>query len=192
MNPKAKNWIIGIISFVAGVIIIVIGFFVLTIYVSFIREKEDADTEEEEPFVTMVDDETMRMHASFQLPMIASGRCEEIPMSSIPVGSWWTDGDIYYKVLSNDADTLYMMGTSLSDPPGIELTFVKEDFYMKTYGSSAFAMYDSRALAYQLKLADGSFTQFIVSYYDEDWLSPQSILQRYSGKGLGKYNGLFD
>ena len=41
MSPKSKNWMIGVLSFFAGVIVTVIGFFVLTIYVSFIREKDD-------------------------------------------------------------------------------------------------------------------------------------------------------
>lgn len=37
MTPKAKNWIIGIVCFIAGVLVTVIGFFALTIYVSFIQ-----------------------------------------------------------------------------------------------------------------------------------------------------------
>ena len=40
MSPEAKNWTIGILSFIAGIIVTIIGFVVLTIYVSFIREKE--------------------------------------------------------------------------------------------------------------------------------------------------------
>lgn len=181
MPQEVKNKLFAVACFFAGVAVTIIGFH--------LKPKgtvsESPEEAEPEPTVSMVDEETMREHASFDLPMIASGRCEEIPMSSIPVGSWWTDGDVYFKVISNDADTLYMLGTNLSDP-GMELTFVKQDFYMRTYGSSVFAMYDSPALIYELKLADGSVTQFIVSYYDEEWMRPQSILQRYHGKGLEK------
>ena len=184
MSPKAKNWAIGIGCFFAGVIVTIIGFVVLTIYVSFIREKED-DEQEQEPVVSMVDEETMRMNEAFDVPMLASRRCEEIPLSSITVGSWWTDGDVYFKVLSNEGDTIYMVGTNLEDR-GMEITLVKHDDYMRTYGSSVFAMYDSPALLRQITLADGSKTQVIVSYYDEDWMRPQSILQRYRGKGLEK------
>lgn len=179
MTPKAKNWTIGIVCFFAGVAATVIGFLLIP------HRTPSATPEEAEPesTVNMVDEETMREHASFDLPMIASGRCEELSMSSIPVGSWWTDGDVYFKVLSNKNDTLYMMGTNLSDC-GMEITFVKQDYYMRTYGSSVFAMYDSPAIIRQITLADGSRTQVIVSYYDEEWMRPQSILQRYHGRGL--------
>jgi hypothetical protein len=183
MSPKAKNWTIGILCFLAGVIVTIIGFFILTIYVSFIQEH---DADEEEPTVSMVDEKTMRMREPFELPMLASRKCEELSVSSIPVGSWWTDGDVYFKVLSNEGDTLYMVGTDLENL-GMEITFVKQDDYtMRTYGSSVFAMYDSPAIIRQIKLADGSETQVIVSYYDEVWMRPQSILQRYRGKGLEK------
>ena len=182
MSPKAKNWTIGIVSFFAGVILTIIGFFVLTIYVSFIREQEPEE-DDQEPAVNMVDEKTMRLREPFEMPMLASRKCEEIPFSSIEVGSWWTDGDVYFKVLSNEGDTIYMVGTDLENC-GMEITFVKHDWFLRTDGSSVFAMYDSPALLRQITLADGTKTQVIVSYYDEDWIRPQSIIQRYSGKGL--------
>lgn len=37
MTTKAKYWLIGILSFVAGLIVANIGFVALIIYVSFIR-----------------------------------------------------------------------------------------------------------------------------------------------------------
>lgn len=183
MNPKAKNWTIGILCFFAGVIVTIIGFFILTIYVSFIQEH---DADEEEPTVSMVDEQTMRMREPFSIPMLASSKCEELSVASIPVGSWWTDGDVYFKVLSNEGDTLYMVGTDLENC-GMEITFILlEDNLMRTDGASVFAMHDSPAFARQIRLADGSTTQVIVAYYDEEWLRPQSILQRYRGKGLEK------
>ena len=183
MTPKAKNWTIGIVCFFAGVIATIIGFVILTIYVSFIREQEEEE-QEPDPMVAMVDEKTMRLREPFELPALDGRRCEVLPMSSIPVGSWWTDGDVYFKVLSNEGDTLYMVGTNLEDL-GMEITFVKEDDYnLRTYGSSVFAMYDSPAVIRQITLADGSKTQVIVSYYDEYWIRPQSLIQRYHGKGL--------
>lgn len=183
MTPKAKNWTIGIVCFFGGMIATIIGFVILTIYVSFIREQEEEE-QEPDPMVAMVDEKTMRLREPFELPALDGRRCEVLPMSSIPVGSWWTDGDVYFKVLSNEGDTLYMVGTNLSDL-GMEITFVKEDDYnLRTYGSSVFAMYDSPAVIRQITLADGSKTQVIVSYYDEYWMRPQSLIQRYHGKGL--------
>ena len=183
MTPKVKNWTIGIVCFFAGVIATIIGFVILTIYVSFIREQEEEE-QEPDPMVAMVDEKTMRLREPFELPALDGRRCEVLPMSSIPVGSWWTDGDVYFKVLSNEGDTLYMVGTNLEDL-GMEITFVKEDDYnLRTYGSSVFAMYDSPAVIRQITLADGSKTQVIVSYYDEYWIRPQSLIQRYHGKGL--------
>lgn len=41
MSPKAKNWTIGVLCFFLGVVMTVIGFFALTIYVSFIRENDE-------------------------------------------------------------------------------------------------------------------------------------------------------
>jgi hypothetical protein len=126
----------------------------------------------------------MRLREPFELPALDGRRCEVLPMSSIPVGSWWTDGDVYFKVLSNEGDTLYMVGTNL-ESCGMEITFVKQDDYnLRTYGSSVFAMYDSPAVIRQITLADGTKTQVIVSYYDEFWMRPQSVIQRYHGKGL--------
>ena len=187
MNPKTKNWIIGLVSFFAGIIITIIGFVVLTIYVSFIRETEDEQQEEEqEPMVAMVDEETMRMNEPFQMPGLEGRRCEELSVASIPVGSWWTDGDVYFKVLSNKADTLYMVGTDLENL-GIEITFVRQDDNsLMTDGASVFAMHESPVLARQVRMADGSMTQLLVSYYDTDMQRPQSVLLRYRGKGLEK------
>lgn len=183
MTPKVKNWTIGIVCFFAGVIATIIGFFILTIYVSFIREQEEEE-QEPDPMVAMVDEKTMRLREPFELPALDGRRCEVLPMSSIPVGSWWTDGDVYFKVLSNEGDTLYMVGTNL-ESCGMEITFVKQDDYnLRTYGSSVFAMYDSPAVIRQITLADGTKTQVIVSYYDEYWMRPQSLIQRYHGKGL--------
>lgn len=183
MNAKAKNWTIGILCFFAGVIVTIIGFFILTIYVSFIQEHDD---EESEPMVSMVDEQTMRIREPFSIPMLASSKCEELSVASIPVGSWWTDGDVYFKVLSNHDDTLYMVGTDLENC-GMEITFIlQKDNIMRTDGASVFAMHDSPAIARQVRLANGSNAQFIVSYYDEAWLRPQSVLQRYRGKGLEK------
>ena len=183
MTPKTKNWTIGIVCFFAGVLVSIIGFFVLTIYVSFIHEQEEEE-QEPDPMAAMVDEKTMRLREPFELPALDGRRCEVLPMSSIPVGSWWTDGDVYFKVLSNEGDTLYMVGTNLEDL-GMEITFVKQDDYnLRTYGSSVFAMYDSPAVIRQITLADGTKTQVIVSYYDEFWMRPQSLIQRYHGKGL--------
>ena len=44
---KYKSWIIGLISFFAGVIVTIIGFVVLTIYIAFIQEKVEEPTDEE-------------------------------------------------------------------------------------------------------------------------------------------------
>ena len=44
--------------------------------------------------------------------------------------------------------------------------------------------YDSPAVIRQITLADGTKTQVIVSYYDEFWMRPQSVIQRYHGRGL--------
>lgn len=184
MNPKAKNWTIGIICFFAGMIVTVIGFFILTIYVSFIRGAEEE--EEPEPFVAMVDEQTMRLREPFELPGLYSRRSEELPVESIPVGSWWTDGDVYFKVLSNEADTLYMVGTNLEDL-GMEITFVKrDDGTMITCGSSVFGMTDSPVVTRRIRLVDGSYTDVLVSFYDMGMLHPQTMLQRYRGKGLEK------
>lgn len=183
MTPKAKNWTIGIVCFFAGMIATIIGFVILTIYVSFIREQEEEE-QEPDPMVAMVDEKTMRQREPFELPALDGHHCEPLSVSSIPVGSWWTDGDVYFKVLSNEGDTLYMVGTNL-ESCGMEITFVKQDDYnMRTYGSSVFAMYDSPAIIRQITLADGSRTQVIVSYYDEFWMRPQSVIQRYHGRGL--------
>ena len=185
MTPKTKNWTIGIVCFFAGVLVTIIGFFILTIYVSFIREQEEEE-QEPEPFVAMVDEKTMRLREPFELPALDGHHCEPLSVASIPVGSWWTDGDVYFKVLSNEGDTLYMVGTNLEDC-GMDITFVKQDDYnLRTYGSSVFAMYDSPAIVRQITLADGSVTQVIVSYYDEFWIRPQSVIQRYHGRGLEK------
>ncbi len=183
MTPKAKNWTIGIVCFFAGMIATIIGFVILTIYVSFIREQEEEE-QEPDPMVAMVDEKTMRLREPFELPALDGHHCEPLSVSTIPVGSWWTDGDVYFKVLSNEGDTLYMVGTNL-ESCGMEITFVKQDDYnLRTYGSSVFAMYDSPAVIRQITLADGTKTQVIVSYYDEFWMRPQSVIQRYHGKGL--------
>ena len=183
MTPKAKNWTIGIVCFFAGMIATIIGFVILTIYVSFIREQEEEE-QEPDPMVAMVDEKTMRLREPFELPALDGHHCEPLSVSTIPVGSWWTDGDVYFKVLSNEGDTLYMVGTNL-ESCGMEITFVKQDDYnLRTYGSSVFAMYDSPAVIRQITLADGTKTQVIVSYYDEFWIRPQSVIQRYHGKGL--------
>ena len=183
MTPKAKNWTIGIVCFFAGMIATIIGFVILTIYVSFIREQEEEE-QEPDPMVAMVDEKTMRLREPFELPALDGHHCEPLSVSTIPVGSWWTDGDVYFKVLSNEGDTLYMVGTNL-ESCGMEITFVKQDDYnLRTYGSSVFAMYDSPAVIRQITLADGTKTQVIVSYYDESWMRPQSVIQRYHGKGL--------
>ena len=180
MNPKAKNWIIGISCFFGGMLVTIIGFIILTIYVSFIRVPKS----EPKPYIDLVDEETMRMQEPFSMPMLATDRCEELSAASIPVGSWWTDGDVYFQVLSNEADTLYMEGTDLEND-GMELTFLlQDDNMMLTDGASVFAMHASPAIARQIQLADGSFIQVIVTYYDNDLLRPQAILQRYHGKGL--------
>ena len=184
MTPKAKNWTIGILSFFAGVIATIIGFVILTIYISFIREHDEEEEQEQEPFVSMVDEQTMRMNEPFELQGLYGHRSNELKVSSIPVGSWWTDGDVYFKVLSNKDDTLYMVGTDLENL-GMEITFVKRDECMlETDGASVFAMTDSPVLARQIRLADGSIQQLLVAYYDTDLLRPQAILQRYRGKGL--------
>ena len=187
MSPKAKNWTIGIVCFLAGVIATIIGFFVLTIYVSFIQEHDEVAAQEETVVATdLVDEQTLRMHEPFALPGLAGHRCEEFTVASIPVGSWWTDGDVYFKVLSNKDDTLYMVGTNLSDK-GMEITFVKQDDHnLMTDGASVFAMHDSPVIARQIRLADGSIAQLLVAYYDTDLLRPQALLQRYHGKGLEK------
>lgn len=185
MTPKAKKRTIGIVCFFGGVLVSIIGFFVLTIYVSFIHEQDETEKQDETVVASdMVDEKTMRLREPFELPALDGRRCEVLPMSSIPVGSWWTDGDVYFKVLSNEGDTLYMVGTDL-ESCGMEITFVKQDDYnMRTYGSSVFAMYDSPAIIRQITLADGSRTQVIVSYYDEFRMRPQSVIQRYHGRGL--------
>lgn len=184
MTPKAKNWTIGIVSFIAGVLVTIIGFFVLTIYVSFIRETDESEEQEDMVMVDMVDEETMRMHEPFAIPALDGPQCEALSVASIPVGSWWTDGDVYFKVISNQADTLYMVGTNLSDC-GMEITFVRQnESSMKTYGASVFAMTDSHVIARQIRLADGSYTQVLVAYYDNGQQRPQALLQRYHGSGL--------
>lgn len=185
MTPKAKNWTIGIVCFLAGVIATIIGFFILTIYVSFIQEHDEAEEPDETVVASdLVDEKTMRLREPFELPALDGHHCEQLTVASIPVGSWWTDGDVYFKVLSNDGDTIYMVGTNL-ESCGMEITFVKQDDYnWRTYGSSVFAMYDSPAVLRQITLADGTKTQVIVSYYDEGWMRPQSVIQRYHGKGL--------
>lgn len=184
MTEKAKNWTIGIVCFFAGMLVTVIGFFVLTIYVSFIQTHDEHDEQEEDSFVAMVDEETMRMNEPFSLSGLESRRCEELPVAAIAEGSWWTDGDVYFKVLSNKADTLYMVGTNLEDC-GMEITFINLDGNtMVTDGASVFAMHDSPVLCHRLLLADGSEVQMIVAYYDDDLLRPQAVLQRYHGKGL--------
>lgn len=171
--------------FVAGIVLAIIGFVALTIYVSFIREKEKTE-EEPEPFVAMVDEQTMRMREPFELPALYTRRCTDLAVSSIKVGSWWTDGDVYFKVLSNQDDTLYMVGTDLENR-GMEITFVKQDeSTMITDGASVFAMDDSPVIARQIRLADGSSTQVLVAFYDSAMIHPQSLLQRYHGKGLEK------
>ena len=185
MTPKAKNWTIGIVCFFGGVLVSIIGFFILAIYVSFSHKQDEVEKQDETVVASdMVDEKTMRLREPFELPALDGHHCEPLSVSSIPVGSWWTDGDVYFKVLSNEGDTLYMVGTNL-ESCGMEITFVKQDDYnMRTYGSSVFAMYDSPAIIRQITLADCSRTQVIVSYYDEFWIRPQSVIQRYHGRGL--------
>ena len=174
---KAKPWIIGVLSFVAGVVVTIIGFVVLTIYVSFIRENESEDAEEDEAVVSMVDEATMRQHEPFQLPALATSRCQELPMAAVKKGSRWTDGDVYYTVVVNTGDSIYMEGKTPEDS-GMELCLkMGNDSIWRTEGSSCFAMADSPVMVHQIRLADGRKTQLIVAYYDEDWLRPQAILQ---------------
>ena len=193
MNPKAKNWTIAIFSFLAGVIVTVIGFFVLTIYVSFIREKEDDGMTDEE-IQAAADAEALEvamedypMHEPFNLGALESRRIELMAPDDIPVGSWWTDGHIYFKVLSNSPDTLYMVGINLEEARGMEITFVKHaDSTMVTEGASVFAFHNSPVLYDRLRLADGKKVDMLIAFYDPHCITPQAVLQRYHGKGLEK------
>ena len=189
MTPKAKNRIIGIVCFFAGMIATIIGFVILTTYVSFFNNKEKDDMTEEE-IQAAVDAEALEQamedytHYPFELPLLAGHRHAYLCPDDIPVGSWWTDGDVYFKVLSNEADTLYMVGTNLEDR-GMEITFVKRaDSTMVTDGASVYAFHDSPVIYNRIILADGSEAQMLVAYYDKEMFYPQAILQRYHGKGL--------
>ena len=186
MTPKAKNWTIGIVCFIAGMLFTVIGFFALTIYVSFIRDADNKvhtqQPEEQEETVDMVDEETMRMNEPFHLPALDSRQCEPLSVTAIEQGSYWTDGDVYFQVLSNAGDSVYMVGSTLEDD-GMEILFrIDDDATLHTDGASVFAMHDSPVVARQIRLADGSLTQVLVAYYDTDMLRPQAILQRWHGK----------
>ena len=190
-----KNWIIGTLSFLAGVIVTVIGFFVLTIYVSFIREKDEpADDATPEEIQAAADAEALEVvmedypyHEPFNMGALESRYIELMAPDDIPVGSWWTDGHIYFKVLSNTADTLYMAGTNLEEACGMEITFVKHnDSTMVTEGASVFAFHNSPVLYDRLRLADGKKVDMLVAFYDPHCITPQAVLQRYHGKGLEK------
>ena len=198
MTQKAKNWTIGIVSFFAGVLATIVGFFVLTIYVSFIHEKDAPEDTEE--FVTVEeiqaaeDAEALETamedypyHEPFNLGALESRRIELMAPDDIPVGSWWTDGHIYFKVLTNTPDTLYMVGTNLEESCGMEITFVKRnDSTMVTDGASVFAFHNSPVLYDRLCLADGKMVDLLVAFYDPHCITPQAVLQRYHGRGLEK------
>ena len=185
MTPKAKNRTIGIVCFFGGVLVSIIGFFVLTIYVSFIHEQDETEKQDETVVASdMVDEKTMRLREPFELPLLAGHRHAYLCPDDIPVGSWWTDGDVYFKVLSNETDTLYMVGTNLEDR-GMEITFVKHaDSTMVTEGASVYAFHDSPVIYNHIILADGTEAQMLVAYYDKEMFYPQAILQRYHGRGL--------
>ena len=187
MTPKAKSWTIGIVSFIAGVIVTIIGFVVLTIYVSFIREADMTDEE-----VTAAEQaqrleaifEDFPMHEPFHLAALETRSWKPFAFESIPVGSWWTDGDIYFKVLANDADSLYLVGTNREDC-GMELLLRRSDEHVYcTDGASVFAFHHSPVTANQIQLADGAVVQMLVAYYDSTCIQPQAVLQRYHGRGL--------
>ena len=194
MTPKAKNRLIGTLSFVAGVVVTVIGFVVLTVYVSFIQPKtaqpddemtaEDIEAAEQAMRLEAAIDD--RYHEPFNLAILGSCRTKLMSPEDISVGSWWTDGDVYFRVLTNNQDTIYMVGTNLEDR-GMDITLVKHnDSIMTTDGASVFAFHDSPTLLFKTRLADGSEMQMIVSYFDNDFVCPQAVLQRYHGKGLEK------
>ena len=193
MSPKAKSWTIGLVSFFAGVIVTVIGFFVLTIYVSFIREKDDDGMTAEE-IQAAADAEALEVvmedypyNEPFNLAALESRHMELMAPDDIPVGSWWTDGHIYFKVLSNTPDTLYMVGTNLEEDCGMEITFVKHnDSTMVTEGASVFAFHNSPVLYDRLRLADGKKVDMLIAFYDPHCITPQAVLQRYHGRGLEK------
>ena len=47
MTPKAKNWTIGIVCFFGGVLVSIIGFFILAIYVSFSHKQDEVEKQDE-------------------------------------------------------------------------------------------------------------------------------------------------
>ena len=191
-----KSCTIGILSFLAGMIVAVICFILLTMDVSFVWEKEEPVSEKAaaaEDIQAAEDAEALEaalmnlpVHEPFNLAALGSRHIELMSPDDIPVGSWWTDGDIYFKVLSDNADTLYMVGTDLEEARGIEITFVKHpDSTMVTDGASVYAFHNSPVLYDRLRLADGRNVDMLVAFYDQDCVVPQSVLIRYHGRGLG-------
>lgn len=181
MTEKSKNWTIGIVSFIAGVIVTIIGFVVLTLYISFSGDSDETAEAQETEAAEVVEEEIIE---PFNLPLLAGHRHAYLSPESIPVGSWWTDGTNYYKVMENKPDTLYMVGTNLEDY-GMEITFVKhQDSTMVTEGASGFAFNESPVIYNHITLADGSDVQMLVAYYDSACFYPQAVLQRYHGRGL--------
>lgn len=191
MTPKATTRITGLISFFAGALIASLVGMMMRQHPA-ATEKTDTPEEIAAADAQALEQamEDLSFREPFSMAALGSRRIQEMAPDNIPVGSWWTDGDVYFKVLSNTPDTLYMVGTNLEDH-GMEIIFVKHaDSTMVTDGASVFAFHNSPVLYNRLRLADGMDVDMLVAFYDRDCTCPQAVLLRYHGAGLEKQNVL--
>ena len=182
-----QHWAIGITAFITGAFIASAILMVIHNHRAESTEESNVSVEEMDAIRAEIWESIMAdspIHEPFNLGALESRRIELMSPEDIPVGSWWTDGDIYFKVLTSTQDTLYMVGTNLEDR-GMEITFVKRaDSTMLTDGASVFAFHNSPVFYKRLRLADGKDVDMLIAFYDQYYTSPQAVLQRYHGRGL--------
>ena len=183
-----QHWAIGITAFIAGAFIASAILIVISNHSAESTEESNVSVEEMDAIRAEIWESIMEdypYHEPFNMGALESRYIEMMAPDDIPVGSWWTDGHIYFKVLSNTPDTLYMAGTNLEEACGMEITFVKHpDSTMVTEGASVFAFHNSLVLYDRLRLADGKDVDMLVAFYDPHCITPQAVLQRYHGRGL--------
>lgn len=182
-----QHWAIGITAFITGAFIASAILMVIHNHRAESTEESNVSVEEMDAIRAEIWESIMAefpLHEPFNMAVLGSRRIEDMAPEDIPVGSWWTDGDVYFKVLSSTPDTIYMVGTNLEDR-GMEITFVKHaDSTMVTDGASVFAFHNSPVLCHRLGLADGKELELLVAFYDADYTQPQAVLLRYHGRGL--------
>lgn len=117
---------------------------------------------------------------SLQLTQQAPEACATLP-TTLPVGSWWTDGAICYRA-KRAGKTVRLEGWSLHEGGMVSSMYIVSDTLLQVVGEeTTFAQDGSLVTRHSIVCEDGHPVELLVAWKDSTLTEPFAALERFNG-----------